>query len=1326
MSQDGDERYMSLVGGDSSDGSPQHQTGMDDLLQLAESAAGQGSDFVDYMSPMQRAEEPESDNLRAQVLKFSNELMSLTNRVSELSNEKLKIEFENRDLKARSAPVQIELSAVKDENTFLKAQLKEFWTEVEKISKEKGDIYKARCEAVRRLTDELSAARSEADSAKGRLELAEAERDRYRKQAQVAKSEAAAKHDQESIEMHALKEKISKQEKLISTLEQRNSVQEKLQENLEKVESQLADKTLELVDSNAKVVELTDAICDLKSEKEKLLKKIVHDQENRKSVAAAELLLGRSGWSLGDLVDELSHARKEIVTKRKEIDSLHTAIEDMKAKMPGLEENYMELQRCQLELEDVRKYNEELKSEYEKREDVIDELRFESMKLETDAQSAKIRSCEFTKQVAALVHENESLRARMGIHAGPGRTNPRLSSAAALPAIGSGSPRSPSAKAIRLSVADSMGATSVAHFRTVLDLVEQNAELKEKVDKLLSHSETEAQMELTKLRSQYEKIDNVNKDLLAKREEDKSDFDRVVARLESQVRKAQADAERLRKVVIGETDVDMEEDEKKDQGRVAILKSQLKICRSEFNKHLDSLKGELETARAVSSKTAVELDRIREDLKREIDEKHYYLSSYERLKSDSTQSIEKAKQLVTRLNAVEVERDALIVKIDELRSTSMLADQSKRELEHKVANFQSTVTAIETAFSQLSAEKESQSAVLIGYHQRLEKESALYQTNSDALKRLYQEESDKNRETLHFYQSAYEEQVRRASELSVIAHRAQEQLAQLQDEKSRIEKELDDSRLRLRVRESSAASESVSSGSASLQREVSRLESVAKSAEDEARKWRDLCKVNEALVDELRGEIARIESEMAAKDARISELGANKREDVCMEEAVPEMIPVEPPSTEQIEDLQARIAFLTSQVDDKASEISILEQQLREANVAHSEDVKKLIAATKKVHDLQEQIHRDRLVVSTKDGSLADQANILRSKLEATEAQKKLLEQRLDLLKEENEKYLHHFAADLSSSEKEESGRKVIQQLQSSMSVHLGRETQLVSDLERSRATNELLVRENRQLKSVVEERDSLLNQLASSQEQLQVAETQMAQLEVLREERDRLASDLEAARNSLAAAGQTQRDLTATKDKLAVIESADKKLKAELEVAKSQAAEYRQMHEELSVKLASMGGAESAGEEIEKLRNDYAKLDKAKSQLTSTISKLREEATKKSSDISVLIEKSATLETQLVSKDKELSRHEGLMNIKDKRISELESSQSAGNRNGPSGEQVRQLMDLVNAYQAALAVHQSPKHKRVTTEEPVEEEAMSKKPRQSVYHDAQDGGMAE
>ena len=460
---------------------------------MSESEEGEFDDVQEDTSPVslggmeQLLEQAAVEDERSQILRFSNEIIALTSRISDLSREKLQLEFENRDLRSRSAPVEIELSSAREEIKFLKSQVREFWTEIESVSQQKTEIYKERCEIVRRLTDEVSAARTDLSAEKHRSELLEAEVDRFRRHAMSISAELRAKDDSVSVETSALREKLEKQDKLISALEKQAQVHEKLRETITSLETNLSEKSLEVIESNNALTDARSEIESLRSEKESLLQQLVTNKENRKAAATVELLIGRTSWNLSDLVDSLSSTKKELMNKRAELEELRSYVEEMREKEPAIESTRIALAQYKTELDSVRLYNEQIQSEYEQREDMIDSLKFDKLKLETELVSSKLRASDFGKQLAALVHENESLRGRLGLHAGPGRTNPSLMS----------TPFDSDKKRRRSLAPESEESPRpgmlVTHFRTVHDLVEQNMELKEKLDRLMSECETTTQ-----------------------------------------------------------------------------------------------------------------------------------------------------------------------------------------------------------------------------------------------------------------------------------------------------------------------------------------------------------------------------------------------------------------------------------------------------------------------------------------------------------------------------------------------------------------------------------------------------------------------------------------------------------------------------------------------------------------------------------------------------------------------------------------------------------------------------------------------------------------
>jgi peptidoglycan hydrolase CwlO-like protein len=285
-----------------------------------------------------------------------------------------------------------------------------------------------------------------------------------------------------------------------------------------------------------------------------------------------------------------------------------------------------------------------------------------------------------------------------------------------------------------------------------------------------------------------------------------------------------------------------------------------------------------------------------------------------------------------------------------------------------------------------------------------------------------------------------------------------------------------------------------------------------------------------------------------------------------------------------------------------------------------------------------------------------------------------------------------------------------------------------------------VLLRENQSLKPIIQERDELLIARATTQDQL-------AELEQLKAMKDTFAHQLEATKSELAHAGQLRSELKANHEKLKLIESENAMLKREIESARATADQYRQLHEELSVKVAS-GSASN---------EEYTILEKQHRQLTHKVSKFEEDISKKTGEISVLLEKSVRLETelkhvqeQLGLREKEVARQDGLLKLRDKRLRELE--QQGGGSSSESLAHVKELMELVNEYQTALAEatvgggvkkttfnsapisptsmkrrsafndHLEPAHGDEPEAPDSADPGPAKKARQSVYHDVQEG----
>jgi chromosome segregation ATPase len=1107
----GEDHFMSTVNEDSS---PVSLGRMEQLLELAEQRGG-------------------NDESSSELLKFSQEIAALTTRLSEISREKLQLEFENRALRSSSAPMQIELDAAREEAKFLKSQLAEYWAEVESVSKQKTEMYKERCEIVRKLTDEAAIANSELRAEKHKADLLEAEVERFRNQALSAASELRAKQEGSEVENKALKERLEKQAKFIAALEKEHEVHAALRDRQKGLEKELAEKNLELISAHEAHASAQTEIEGLKAQKEELLQKLVSNKENRRAAATVDLLLGTPSWNFSDLVDSLSSSTKELSVKRAQLDELQRSLEDIREREFKFDSMKVELDASRIKIEELTAYNTQIKERFEAREFEVDELQFEKLRLETELTAAKLRAADFGKQIAGLLHDNESFRNRLGLHAGPGRSNPVLAS----------TPFDSDKKRARRETMYFDLDEMVPHFRNVHDLVEENLELREKVDRLSSECETVAQNELGKLRAQFNKLQAVNTNLTTQLESERVSHERMLGKLEDELRKQQSHSDRLRKSLVGLAE---EDKNMADEARLSVSNGDLGILRTE-----------LAEARSVVASTVGQLDRVREELKRELEDKSHYMRSSERFKAELDRAVGEAHAVKVRLNSVEIERDSLHAKLEETKTLLGMHTKDKRELEHQIKVLKGMVEANEKAYKQLAHEKESQEASLASVHSRLEKEAAMYQTNAGALRKLYSEELSKNRDNLNFYQTAYEEQVKRCSELG-------KQVASLEAIVGDLRQERLNTGPDPRV----------------LSAEIERLQAQLAEYETEIGALRSTITDKETELAEFRGVIGLKDSLIKSLEEKIQVSGI------------------------QVQELHAL-------VQSKESALKELEGQLSGQGQLQQARLEEL---GRRTSELEEQLRNERLEKIARDSLFVE----LNTKVGILESEKLQLEEAI------------------------------------AMGAESAALDQLRSDLQRSRDTLDVLLRENQSLKPVVQERDMLL-----------------ARVENL--------SSVEMERN--------------------------------------------QLREELETVKSSMQDTEDQSN----IQQEYALLEKAKSQLTVTVSKLREEASKKAAELQALSDKNAKIETelkhvqeQLVGREKEVARQDGLMKLKDKRILELETEVEEAAKTPPpvqesiiknalaSDEQVKQLMELVNEYQAALAEATLSSNKAAG--------------RQSVYHDAAEG----
>ena len=1262
-----------------------------------------GDESPDDMHPSMAQEiatMTEVDQARSQLSKFSSELISVTTRLSELSAEKLQVEFENREMKSKLVPVQIAKKSLEEENAFLKSQLKDFWAEIEKLSNDKNSLFKDKCDSVRKLTDELSFIKGEFDALKTKADTWESECEKSKHQVLALRSEVRGNEEKYGIESTALNSRISQQESLISNLESQLNIENSNKIQTGSIENRLVQLSQDLAESKQSIADRDSRISALESEKENLLTQLVgvkaKDTKTKKQFSIVSDILGRTSWNLSDIVDELTSLRKDVVSKRKEIDQLTTVIDEMRAKMPMIEDGFIKLQTCEDENERLRNLNESLTSSFSKMADEIDSLKFARVRMETESQSLKIRNSEMTKQVAGLIHENEVFRSKQGTHAGLGRSTPALMPPA-LPGVDDDSSAAKRRKSsFGTSVLAVPSSSVVPHFRTVHDLVEQNSQLKDRVDNLLSECETEAQLELTKIRTQYSTIETMNSELVEKRAEDRKEFDRVVERLEKDLVKHQAENTKL-KALIQYTGGNVEMiDEEVAKELVPVLQNQIQVTRDELNKHIGLLKSELGELKKVYSVTVSDLDKAHFEASKVMEEKNFISSQLEILKRQSLDVFDRNRELGSKLNLCESAKDIAEMKVNDLSTKLMLNEQSRRELQMKVGGYESTIAAMESAYKDLVSEKQSQSALLVGYHDRLQRETELYQTNAETLKNLYTKESDKYNERLNFYQSAYEEQVKRSNELSALLGRVETDLVAIRAEKNGLVKQNEEAKIRVRLSEVSNVSLQSPS---SLTRDIARLETQVKSTEEDLAKYKELAKVNEQLVVEREQQLSEAEAVVGQLTLQVGELNRVLEE---MKNSQSDQMEIEPQTVTVVDTVE--IERLTDQVSNLNHTISLLEKRVEDEQEQKNEVERKVGELSETIKNLQETIHSERLIISAKESRVSAENVSAQSRAEILEKERDQFQQKIALLKAENEQYLSYFASDLSADEKAERGSQVIEQLKVSIQTTASKESQLLMDLQRARNTVEMLTRESMGLRSLVAEREAMITDLTNLKLE---HERELGKVNEVKLAKEHAEHEIGGLKERVAMLETAKTELASVRDKLTVSESNFGRIKLELEIVSKQAQDSKTMHEQLVAKMAAVGTSEAAEQ---RLSQENAQLEKAKSQLSQTVSKLREEAREKIGELASANERVGKIESelkqvasQLQVKDKEIVRQDGLMKLKDKRIAELETLVETT----PTTESVlpTEVMDLLDEYQSVVARLASSR----------------KEARESVYHDASD-----
>ena len=104
-------------------------------------------------------------------------------------------------------------------------------------------------------------------------------------------------------------------------------------------------------------------------------------------------------------------------------------------------------------------------------------------------------------------------------------------------------------------------------------------------------------------------------------------------------------------------------------------------------------------------------------------------------------------------------------------------------------------------------------------------------------------------------------------------------------------------------------------------------------------------------------------------------------------------------------------------------------------------------------------------------------------------------------------------------------------------------------------------------------------------------------------------------------------------------------------------------------------------------------------------MNKLREEASGKAAELTKIDTEVKAVQAQLLAKEKEVSRQDGLMKLKDKKIAELNASE----------ETIKSLMNLVSEYQQLLVGGKPAR-------DAPEDQPPASKRRVTMYHDAKEG----
>ena len=685
---------------------------------------------------------PASPSRKSSLSRAAREFSEQTNRLAELSAEKMDLAFKLRDAQTALEPLRLDLENSRRENESLRASVAQVWADVERQNSEKNLEISTRAEAQRRATLEAADARAEAEAATRRLHAIQAELEIFREKQMSTQVELRALRDAFEIERIAAEQKLKLKDDLISILESEKENTGQLVQDCTVLKAQAEAEA----DARAHAVEGLCAaearIAELEAEREIRLTRVINLENSESSVTAQVLqqLMGKEKWSVSELVDELSRAKNEaaksLIAKQQAEDTVEELKVAIEGKIQIWETQNSEFENVHAELANLRGECAAFKNGAASLEKLLNEEKLAKLAAEAELHAFSVTAADHSRQIASLLHELEIVKSRYGLHSAPGALHPQLSA-----------PR------------ESAGRVT---FTEISDIVEQNEQLKREVARLLSGRDGIAEA----LRSDLEAARGEVALLAKKREQDRVDL------------------QRFKKSVTSPT---LDNDQS------------WTVAKEELEKHIVQLNLEISTLRNSTAKAVHDSAAAKQRAESERERREFFELEARRASEISAGAAEDLRRAQRKLHAAESAQGSVEQRMREAEAKVSAEARERREVEQKYKAEVAARESLDRSMQEAISGRAQQSEILISLQSRLEQEQEVYKRSAEQLKSLYDEEKTRTSATLKFYQTSYEDQSVRLEELTKALSSARSDLQRLQAEKETLTKSFEDSSVRARL-----------------------------------------------------------------------------------------------------------------------------------------------------------------------------------------------------------------------------------------------------------------------------------------------------------------------------------------------------------------------------------------------------------------------------------------------------------------------------------------------------------------------------------------------